>query len=200
MDGSRPRCRLSILRAGRHQIRAPLCLRSTAQSREAPILQSLISRPEDSHEKAVTVFGGYAVDLADDITYRHHIKPLLEQKSAGCHGADSPYYGEFEQDKARYKALMKGPRMDTYADLIFFIGWPDTGAVMRRLDDGANTEDGKPGNMYQYLGATRSERKANFVLLKSWVGDAAWRLNRWKSRGDAPAITKAQLDQLKIKY
>ncbi len=44
--------------------------------------------------------------------------------------------------------------MYTYADLIFFIGWPDTGAIMRRLDDGKGAKDGKPGNMYQRLGAT----------------------------------------------
>ena len=37
--------------------------------------------------------------------------------------------------------------MDTYADLIFFVGWPDTGALMRRLDDGKTAADGKPGNV-----------------------------------------------------
>lgn len=138
--------------------------------------------------------------LAGDVTYRQHIRPMWEQKCAACHGVNAPYYGDFEQDKKQYKAMMKGPRMDSYADLIFFIGWPDTGAVMRRLDDGANTKDGKPGNMYQYLGSTESERKTNFALFKSWVGDAAWRLNRWKARGDVPAITKEQLDHLEIKY
>lgn len=138
--------------------------------------------------------------LAGDVTYRQHIRPMWEQKCAACHGANAPYYGDFEQDKKQYKAMMKGPRMDSYADLIFFIGWPDTGAVMRRLDDGTNTKDGKPGNMYQYLGSTESERKTNFALFKSWVGDAAWRLNRWKARGDVPAITKEQLDHLEIKY
>ena len=90
--------------------------------------------------------------------------------------------------------------MDTYSDLIYYIGWPDTGAIMRRLDDGMNTKDGKPGNMYQYLGSTESEQKKNFALFKSWVGESAWRLNRWKARGDVPAITKEQLDQIKVKY
>ncbi|MDH3414137.1 MAG: cytochrome C, partial [Gammaproteobacteria bacterium] len=85
-------------------------------------------------------------------------------------------------------------------DLIYFIGWPDTGAIMRRLDDGTNTKDGKAGNMYQYLGSTDAERKRNFALFKSWVGDDAWRLNRWKARGDVPGITKEQLNQIKVKY
>lgn len=33
----------------------------------------------------------------------------------------------------------KGPCMDTYADLIFYVGWPDTGAAMRRQDDAKDT-------------------------------------------------------------
>ena len=138
--------------------------------------------------------------VAAEVTYTQHVKPLFDQKCAACHGAGSPYYGDFKKDKDKYKGMMKGPRMDTYADLLFFIGWPDTGAIMRRLDDGMNTKDGKPGNMYQYLGSTESERKTNFALFKSWVGESAWRLNRWKARGDVPAITKEQLDQLKVKY
>ncbi len=138
--------------------------------------------------------------LAAEVTYRQHIRPLWEQKCAACHGANAPYYGDFKKDKDKYKAMMKGPRMDTYSDLIYYIGWPDTGAIMRRLDDGANTKDGMPGNMYQYLGSTESERKTNFALFKSWVGETAWRLNRWKARGDVPAITKEQLDQIKVKY
>ena len=137
---------------------------------------------------------------AGETTYRQDIKPLFEQKCAVCHGANSPYYGDFKKDEDKYKGMMRGPRMDTYADLIFFIGWPDTGAIMRRLDDGANTKDGKAGNMYQYLGSTDAERKRNLALFKSWVGDDAWRLNRWKARGDVPGITKEQLNQVKVKY
>ena len=138
--------------------------------------------------------------LAADVTYSQQIKPMWDQKCGACHGANAPYYGDFKKDKDKYKGMMKGPRMDTYADLLYFIGWPDTGAVMRRLDDGSNTKDGKPGNMYQYLGSTDSERETNHALFKSWVGDSAWRLNRWKARGDVPAITKEQLDQIKAKY
>jgi hypothetical protein len=138
--------------------------------------------------------------VAAEVTYREHIRPLWEQKCAVCHGTGSPYLGEFKKDEQKYKAMMKGPRMDTYADLIFYVGWPDTGAIMRRLDDGTKTKDGTPGNMYQYLGSTESERKTNFTLFKSWVGETAWRLNRWKARGDVPGISKEQLDQIKVKY
>lgn len=31
-----------------------------------------------------------------------------------------------------------------------YIGWPDTGALMRRLDDGSSSIDKKSGNMYQW--------------------------------------------------
>lgn len=71
---------------------------------------------------------------------------------------------------------------------------------MRRLDDGANTPDKKPGNMYEQLGATDAERKANLALIKAWVGEGAWNLQRWKKRGQVPAITKEELDKLKLKY
>ena len=138
--------------------------------------------------------------IAAEVTYRKDIRPLLEQKCSACHGAGSPYIGEFDQDPKKYAAQFKGPRMDTYADLIIFIGWPDTGAIMRRLDDGKNTSDGKPGNMYQFLGATEEERQKNLNLVKEWVGKDAWKLNRWEARGKVPAITKEDLDKIKVKY
>jgi hypothetical protein len=47
---------------------------------------------------------------------------------------------------------------------------------MRRLDDGKNTKDGKPGNMYLYLGGTDQERAANLSVFKHWVG--GWTLKR----------------------
>jgi hypothetical protein len=96
--------------------------------------------------------------LADDVTYRKDIRPLWQAKCSACHGAASPYLGEFMEDQEKFKQLQKGPRMDTYADLIFYIGWPDTGALMRRLDDGKNVKDGKPGNMYLYLGQTKTRQ------------------------------------------
>lgn len=35
------------------------------------------------------------------------------------------------------------------------------GAVMRRLNDGKGSKDGKEGNMYQYLGSDEQERQSN---------------------------------------
>lgn len=151
----------------------------------------------------IAIYSLFAVPvavIAADVTYRKDIRPLWEQKCSACHAAGSPYIGEFDQDPKKYAAQFKGPRMDTYADLIIFIGWPDTGAVMRRLDDGKNTSDGKPGNMYQYLGATEEERRKNLDLVKEWVGKDAWKLNRWKARGNVPAITKEEMDKIKVKY
>jgi hypothetical protein len=138
--------------------------------------------------------------LASDVTYRKDIRPLWTAKCSACHGAKSPYLGEFLENTDKYKKMMKGPRMDTYADLIIFVGWPDTGAIMRRLDDGKNTKDGKPGNMYQYLGATDEERQKNFGVFKAWVGGEAWTHKRWDTKGDMPGVTKEELSKMKLKY
>ena len=146
------------------------------------------------------VAGVSVASWAQDITYRKDIRPLWVQKCAGCHGAESPYLGDFDENKKKFEAAFKGPRMDTYADLVFFIGWPDTGAIQRRLDDGKSTSNGKPGNMYNYLGATEEERQKNLNLFKEWVGKDAWKLNRWAARGQVPAITKEDLDKVKVKY
>jgi len=137
---------------------------------------------------------------ADEVTYSQHIKPIWNKQCSICHDASAPYYGEFKKAKKEFKAKMKGPRMDTYADLLFFVGWPDSGALMRRLDDGSNTKDRKPGNMYQYLGNTDRERKKNLFQFKAWVGEDGWNLNRWKKRGDVPGVTKDQLGKVKVKY
>jgi hypothetical protein len=83
-------------------------------------------------------------------------------------------------------------RMDSYSLLISHIGWPETGALMRRLDDGSNTKDKKPGNMYQYLGASDAERKANLAVFKEWVGN--WTLKRWNE------ITKEELNGITVRY
>ena len=71
---------------------------------------------------------------------------------------------------------------------------------MRRLDDGTNTSDKKPGNMYKYLGETDAERATNLKMFKAWLGEGAWNLNRWEKRGEVPAISKEQLDKFKVKY
>jgi len=146
------------------------------------------------------VAGVSVASWAQDITYRKDIRPLWVQKCASCHGAESPYLGDFDENKKKFEAAFKGPRMDTYADLVFFIGWPDTGAIQRRLDDGKGASNGKPGNMYNYLGGTEEERQKNLNLFKEWVGKDAWKLNRWEARGKVPAITKEDLDKVKVKY
>ncbi len=146
------------------------------------------------------VAGISVASWAQDVTYRKHIRPLWLEKCSSCHGADAPYLGDFDEARKKYQAAFKGPRMDTYADLVFFVGWPDTGALMRRLDDGKSTGDGKPGNMHQYLGATDEERQKNLNLFKEWVGKDGWKLNRWEARGKVPAITKEDMDKMKVKY
>jgi hypothetical protein len=132
--------------------------------------------------------------LADEVTYRKDIRPLWERQCSGCHGTASPYLGEFDENKDKYEAMSLGPRMDTYADLLFFVAWPDTGAIMRRLDDGRLTQDGKPGNMYVNLGATDEERQKHLALFKAWVGEGAWVL---KKKDD---VTKEELLRIKAEY
>ena len=137
---------------------------------------------------------------ANDVTYRKHIRPLFQSQCASCHGADAPYLGDFKEKKAKYVAKDIGPRMDTYADLIFFIGWPDTGAIMRRLDDGKSTKDGKAGNMYEHLGDSDQSRQKQLKVFKAWVGEEAWSLKRWGARGDVPGATKEEISKMKLKY
>lgn len=148
--------------------------------------------------KRVFVIGSVMVFMAvianaEEITYRKHIKPLFDAKCVACHGQDSaPEYEAFKAEKEKWLAAKKGMRMDTYSHLIFYTAWPDTGALMRRLDDGKNTKDGKPGNMYQYLGASEEERQKNLNVFKEWVGH--WTLKRWKE------ITKEELEKIRVKY
>ena len=139
--------------------------------------------------------------VADDVTYRKDIKPIIDAKCAACHGAGAPSLADFALEQKKYTAAMKGPRMDTYADLIMLVGWTDTGALMRRLDDGNSPlAGGKPGNMYQFLGANEEERQATLKTFKNWVGEEAWILNRFKARGTVPGITKEQMEKIKAAY
>ncbi|MFZ6008270.1 MAG: cytochrome C, partial [Nitrospirota bacterium] len=97
-----------------------------------------------------------------------------------------------KEEKDMWLSKGKGMRMDTYSHLVFYTAWPDTGALMRRLDDGKGSKEGKPGNMYQHLGSTEEERQQNLKLFKDWVG--GWTLKRWKD------ITKEDMDGIKAKY
>ncbi|MBI5101084.1 MAG: cytochrome C [Nitrospirae bacterium] len=127
-----------------------------------------------------------------EVKYTTDIKQIIDAKCIGCHGADSPEHREFKVNKKNYEEKSKGPKMDSYTNLIYFIGWPDSGAVMRRLDDGKNTKEGKPGNMYQYLGSTDEERQKNLASFKQWVGN--WNLKRWAD------VTKEEMNGIKVKY
>lgn len=133
-------------------------------------------------------------------SYRANVQPFIKAQCAECHGHDSPSLAEFNLDQEKFKKEKQGPRTDTYENLLQIIAYPDSGAFMRRVDDGTNTSDKKPGNMYKYLGETDAERIANLNMLKAWVGEGAWNLNRWAARGDVPGITKEQLDKIKAKY
>lgn len=132
--------------------------------------------------------------MAADIDYRKDIRLLWQAKCSTCHGAEAPYLGDFKEAKEKFTAAMKGPRMDSYADLLHFVAWPNTGALMRRLDNGKSAADGKAGNMYQYLGATDADREKNLAVFKAWVGEDAWTLKR------RDAVSKDELMKIKAKY
>jgi len=137
---------------------------------------------------------------AQDVTYRKDVRPVFDKYCGECHSApDAPYYGEFKENEKKFTAKKQGPRMDSYTDMLYFIGWPDTGALMRRLDDGRSA-GGKPGNMYRYLGESEEERQKNLKVFQDWVGAGGWILKRWEARGDVPGISREELDRIKVKY
>jgi len=138
--------------------------------------------------------------VANAQTYRSHVQPLIKAQCAECHGADAPTLAEFKLDEEKYKKEKLGPRTDTYENLLQIMVYPDSGAFMRRVDDGTSTSDKKPGNMYKHLGATDTERQTNLRMLKNWVGEGAWNLNRWGARDDVLGITKEQMDKVQAKY
>lgn len=135
-----------------------------------------------------------------DVTYTNDIQPLFKERCAKCHGAESPDLETFKRSEEKFISQNIGPRMSTYTELISYIGWPETGAIMRRLDDGKASPGGKPGNMYRNLGPDDAARQKNLAIVKAWVGEGGWNLNRWHARADVPAITKEQLDKLQLKY
>jgi len=138
----------------------------------------------------------------EEVTYRQHIEPMMKKYCNECHAApDAPTMADFKLDEEKWKKAKIGPRLDSYEHLVILVAYPSTGAIMRRLDDGTSQyANGKPGNMYKYLGKTDEERQANLAIMKSWVGEGGWNLNRMKARGDVPALTKEQFDKLKLKY
>ena len=139
------------------------------------------------------------------VSYRKDVAPMLEKYCAECHSAKAgaPTLKEFDLNKKHFEKEKLGPRNDTYETVMQLIAYPDAGAFMRRLDDGTSMyAGGKPGNMYKYLceKGNDAECTANLKVLKAWLGEGAWNLNRFKARGDVPAITKGELDKLVLAY
>lgn len=129
------------------------------------------------------------VSAGEAVTYEKDIKEIIAKRCLFCHGPKSPTMEAFHKDKEGYKKKMKGPKLDTYANLMVVVKGSDAGALMRRLDDGKNTKDGKPGNMYSRLGNTDAERAANLEIFKKWIGN--WTL---KSKKD---LSKEELQAIK---
>ena len=129
---------------------------------------------------------------AAETTWQKDIQPLFEKHCAACHDASTPEYARFKKEKDIWSNKGVGMRMDTYSHLVSFVGWPNSGALMRRLDDGSGKADKKPGNMYQYLGSNEEERQKNLTIFKQWVG--SWNLKRWAD------LTKDEISGLQVKY
>lgn len=148
---------------------------------------------------------GTQMPLKVVVSYRKDVAPMLEKYCAECHSAKAgaPTLHEFDLNKKHFEKEKLGPRNDTYENVVQLIAYPDAGAFMRRLDDGTSQyAGGKPGNMYKYLceKGNDAECAANLKVLKAWLGEGGWNLNRFKARGDVPAIAKEQLDKLVLAY
>lgn len=135
--------------------------------------------------------------LAQERTWRNDVKPLVDARCIQCHGATAPEYNDWRLlgETAKKETA---PRMDTYPHFMSYVVWPATGAMMRRLDDGKT--NGKVGNMYEHLGDSDEERAKNLQVIKEWLGEGAWNLNRWKERNGVPGISKEQLETIRAKY
>ena len=126
---------------------------------------------------------------AQSVTYENSVKKIFAERCAACHINGAPSLAEFDKDKEGWTKKMKGPKLDSYENVMILVKGSDAGALMRRLDDGKNTKDGKPGNMYNYLGNNPAERAARLDTMKKWVG--SWSLKRRKelSEAELAAIT-----------
>ncbi|HSA89215.1 MAG TPA: cytochrome C [Burkholderiales bacterium] len=126
---------------------------------------------------------------AQPVTYENTVKKIFAERCAACHINGAPSLAEFEKDKAGWTKKFKGPSLADYASVMILVKGSDAGALMRRLDDGKNTKDGKPGNMYNYLGKDAHDRAERLEKIKNWVG--SWSLKRRKelSEAELAAIT-----------
>jgi hypothetical protein len=127
-----------------------------------------------------------------NVTYTKDIKPIFDKKCAKCHGKKSPEHMEFVNDVQKYTKKKIGPKMDSYSHLVSFVIWPDAGSLAKALDDGKNTQDGKPGKMYERLGQTNEERQKNLNIFKKWIG--YWTFNDWSD------IKKEDINKMKLAY
>jgi hypothetical protein len=147
---------------------------------------------------AVTVRSAYAhgkekhASAGGNVTYIKDIKPIFDKKCAKCHGEKSPEHMEFVKDVQKYTKKKIGPKMDSYSHLVSFVIWPDAGSLARALDDGENTEDGKPGKMYERLGKNNEERQKNLEIFKKWIGH--WSFSEWSD------IKKEDIARMKLAY
>ena len=126
----------------------------------------------------------FAAGAQAEVTYEGQVKGLIKERCANCHGKGAPSMEEFKKDEAGWKKKMKGPKMESYQDVMVMVNGSDTGAIMQRLDDGA-----KKGNMYNYLGKNDADRAKNHAVFKEWVG--GWTLKRKKD------ITPEELKAIK---
>lgn len=123
---------------------------------------------------ALAAFSGAAA--ADSVTYENTAKKIFAERCAACHISGAPSMSEFQGNKEAWTKKFKGPSMADYKSVMVMVNGSDAGAMMRRLDDGKNTKDGKPGNMYNYLGKDAGERAERLAKMKQWVGH--WSLKR----------------------
>jgi cytochrome c5 len=119
----------------------------------------------------------FAAGAQAEVTYENSVKKVIGERCLSCHGKGAPSMEEFKKDESGWKNKMKGPSLATYQDTLVMVNGSDTGAMMRRLDDGSNT-GGKKGNMYAYLGKDDAERAKNHGVFKEWIG--GWTLKRKK--------------------
>ena len=136
---------------------------------------------------ALAAFAGGAA--AQSVTYENTVKKIFADRCAACHINGAPSMSEFQNNKEAWTKKFKGPSLADYKSVMVMVNGSDAGALMRRLDDGKNTKDGKPGNMYNYLGSNPAERSARLDTMKKWVGN--WSLKRRKelSEGELRAIS-----------
>lgn len=123
----------------------------------------------------------FAAGAQADVTYENSIKKLIAERCAYCHAKGAPTMEEFKKDEDGFKKKAKGPRLESYQDVMVVVNGSDTGALMRRLDDGSSA-DGKVGNMHKYLGKTDPDRARNLATFKEWVGH--WTLKRKKDMSE----------------